>query len=963
MSKYRIEVAMVAFNTAAAAFKQIREDLEKTGQAAKKASTDTAQMGGALSRVESGIGGAISKIANLRNALIALPFAAAGVGAVKFAMEVEESDNLFAVAMADMTKRGQQFSQKLERQFGMLGSTVRKDLGVWQVMFKGMGMGEEQAYKLASNLTMLNEDMVSLYNLPHDQMWEKLRSGIVGEPEPLRQLGILVDQETVKQIALRDGLIKSGDALSAQQMVMLRYHAILAQTTAAQGDLGRTMDSTTNQERLLMNNLQRLGGVAGTTALPAVNTALHNVNRAMPGLITNAGKLASAFRDMSGDTQNRILALATVLGAAGPLVRAIRGIPAELAKIKAAIMGLQVSTLGWVGLLLAGVAAIEYIGAKSVSDEQIKRAEEEHAKLVEKIQADKEKMASATPEQYAFMDNLIKMSEEGLNRLRGRRSYVEDLFGWVGEQEGKLLALSTQEAQRAVLGIRPPKTMAEYKAMMQDAADTTLDLGRYAVIAAAEVRGLGNAAGMTAEQLKEMAQSWVEVAVRQSPATKAAATRVKALEAATAATQRAIDANSVASRAASREYQNQQEKLSQLNDELSKAKNRLQELQNVQLRGMRAMDQQDRALDKQIKSLRLQQLALYDTTALNKKGDLRGGAKKQYEAIQKEIDALERRREAVGIRKDLQYTDKIAAIKEAAEGGPKPEMEYGQAMAEAKTTYERYQKLTKAVEDQEQTMKQSQKAMDAITEAGQALNDTLKVQQDELKTAKENYDAITEALTLAYKWFYIDREQIAGMGADGQQVANQMDSVMNAMLTNVTGSINTATGEVKGGLAEMVADYKTKMDEIENDWRKRQLLMQANKIGMQVITAMIKANPAWWPAINTGSTGRQIGGGTGLSRATGGPGVPGTAYHVAEAGRPEIFIPQNYGNFLPLGGGGNTTVSIVGPMAEIAIHATPGADGGLGPKAAAQVKEIVESVMDGQVAVIKRRIPRQSIGW
>lgn len=118
-------------------------------------------------------------------------------------------------------------------------------------MTSSMGVAEDNALKMSKGISLLSEDMASFYNLDSSEAFNKLRAGLTGETEPLKALGILVDENTVKQAVYSEGIAQNGAELTQQQKVLARYVAILKQTGNAQGDLARTIDSPANQLRLL----------------------------------------------------------------------------------------------------------------------------------------------------------------------------------------------------------------------------------------------------------------------------------------------------------------------------------------------------------------------------------------------------------------------------------------------------------------------------------------------------------------------------------------------------------------------------------------------------------------------------------------------------------------------------------------------------------------------------------------
>jgi hypothetical protein len=118
---------------------------------------------------------------------ITLPLTLIGGAATKMAMDVVESENLFVVSMGRMTQATQAWSERLQNALGLNAYEIRRMAGVFNVMLRSMGVGEGVAYDMARGLTQLAHDMASFYNLPIEDAFQKLQSGLSGEIEPLRR--------------------------------------------------------------------------------------------------------------------------------------------------------------------------------------------------------------------------------------------------------------------------------------------------------------------------------------------------------------------------------------------------------------------------------------------------------------------------------------------------------------------------------------------------------------------------------------------------------------------------------------------------------------------------------------------------------------------------------------------------------------------------------------------------------
>jgi len=222
--------------------------------------------------------------AALGGAMIGRKLVSVGKDALMMANDVVESEELFAVSMGRMEARAREWSDNIGESLGLNPYDLRKNVGMLNVMFDSMGVGEQEAYDMSTSLTQLANDMASFYNMDTEEAFTKLRAGITGETEPLKRLGILVDENTIKQYAMANGISKTGKEMTQTQKLQARYGAIMQQTMKAQGDLARTMDSPTNQLRILNNQFDQAKIALGQALQPALIAVLPHVTNFATGL-------------------------------------------------------------------------------------------------------------------------------------------------------------------------------------------------------------------------------------------------------------------------------------------------------------------------------------------------------------------------------------------------------------------------------------------------------------------------------------------------------------------------------------------------------------------------------------------------------------------------------------------------------------------------------------------------------
>lgn len=158
-------------------------------------------------------------------------------------------------------------SFKLREQAADMGALLGPLIGTK----KGASEMSEQFVKLATDLGSFN-------NVPVDEALLAIRSGLVGEAEPLRRFGVLLNEAAVKAEGLRLGLVKGNEVMTEQQKVQARASLIMQQTTQAQGDATRTADSYANQMKALTNTVTDLATGLGVHLLPAATAIAGGLN-------------------------------------------------------------------------------------------------------------------------------------------------------------------------------------------------------------------------------------------------------------------------------------------------------------------------------------------------------------------------------------------------------------------------------------------------------------------------------------------------------------------------------------------------------------------------------------------------------------------------------------------------------------------------------------------------------------
>ena len=199
-------------------------------------------------------------------------------------------------------------------------------------------------------------DMASFYNLDLETAFEKIRSGISGETEPLKQLGINMSVANLEAYALSQGITTAYNEMSQAEQVMLRYNYLMSTTADAQGDFARTQDSYANQTRLLSESWLEFTGIMAEQLLPVLTTIVSWLNNIVAFLTENADMVSAVLVGLA--TTVGILAVAWVVHAAAQWL--------AVAANQALIVSLLSNPILWIALIIGVLVAAMYRWIQSI---------------------------------------------------------------------------------------------------------------------------------------------------------------------------------------------------------------------------------------------------------------------------------------------------------------------------------------------------------------------------------------------------------------------------------------------------------------------------------------------------------------------------------------------------------------------------------------------------------------------
>lgn len=285
------------------------KNLDKVGDAAQR----TGKKFSGLQKIAAGglVGGAVVKL-----------FKDSVGAASDLGESLSKARVVFGSASADLEK----FAQTSDKSLGLSKQAALEAAGTFGNLFSALGIGQKPAEQMSKKLLTLSADLASFNNANPADVLLALRSGLVGEAEPLRKFGVNISAARVEAEAFALGLAKptkdrakivaaqvavekatanlaktqkkhgkssleSRDAasklalasgklnkalqgqkaqLSASQKAQATYSIILKDSKLAQGDFARTSGGLANSQRIMAASFVNAKAKLGEKLLPVM---------------------------------------------------------------------------------------------------------------------------------------------------------------------------------------------------------------------------------------------------------------------------------------------------------------------------------------------------------------------------------------------------------------------------------------------------------------------------------------------------------------------------------------------------------------------------------------------------------------------------------------------------------------------------------------------------------------------
>ena len=254
-----------------------------------------------------------------------------GKAAIDAASDLREVQNVVDTTFGESANRIEEWSKKAGAQFGLTETQAKRFTSTLGAMMKSAGMAGPEIVEMSTDLAGLAADMASFYNLDFETAFQKIRSGISGETEPLKQLGINMSVANLEAYALSQGITKAFDKMSQSEQTMLRYQYLMQATADAQGDFAKTADGYANSTRRIQTAVDTMKTAAGNLMLlvlePLAGTLADFLETLTGGI--NKKTVIEEFNEINVDTDTKLAEIEKIHAQASEMISLLGSIGAE----------------------------------------------------------------------------------------------------------------------------------------------------------------------------------------------------------------------------------------------------------------------------------------------------------------------------------------------------------------------------------------------------------------------------------------------------------------------------------------------------------------------------------------------------------------------------------------------------------------------------------------------------------
>nr|DAN32588.1 MAG TPA: minor tail protein [Caudoviricetes sp.] len=250
---------------------ETNDELKKLQDNFAKGSDGAKKLSDSLSLIKKiGVGAAVLYVGNKIKDL--------GKFAIESASKMDELANVTRQVFESSTKEIEQWAKTIDKEVGRSIYQMQNFASVYGSMFKGAGFDTSFFKQISKDLATFTADFSSFFNVTDDEAFTAIKGALTGETEALKRYGLILNDTTMAEYALAQGIKEKWQNLDTATKMQLRYNKLMEMTTYIQGDASRTIDGYANSLKKAEGLIDNIATAMGQKLLPFATKVVHMFN-------------------------------------------------------------------------------------------------------------------------------------------------------------------------------------------------------------------------------------------------------------------------------------------------------------------------------------------------------------------------------------------------------------------------------------------------------------------------------------------------------------------------------------------------------------------------------------------------------------------------------------------------------------------------------------------------------------
>lgn len=223
---------------------------------------------------------------------------------IQYASDYVETLNKFEVSFGKLYEENLNWVEKLAKSYGFSRRTLMEYTSTFNNMLSSLkGLSRETSATISRTLTQMAIDYSSLFNQSIESTMLAFQSMLSGSIRPIRSAsGFDVSETSIFQVYQELGGTKTMRQLTQLEKRLLRIIAVQRQmqSTGAVGDYAKTIETFSNQIRILKEQIIELGSTWGKIALVKLKPVVVYINAILITLNALGDELSKTI-DLTSD--------------------------------------------------------------------------------------------------------------------------------------------------------------------------------------------------------------------------------------------------------------------------------------------------------------------------------------------------------------------------------------------------------------------------------------------------------------------------------------------------------------------------------------------------------------------------------------------------------------------------------------------------------------------------------------